>query len=198
MIGQLIECEADRNNKYYRVINDKGYKDGKKFPINEIVVADNKIDFNTTDRTKIGGFNISTHEFIFRWLIRGNTLCEVEIPDGCKIYKTGSKNGIYVAEKIILRNPIKIDDDFAMKLYLDSKLPEESYYEAMTACSICGYINTALKVCEDKVNKNNVDIVISRLESYCKRREDEKFINDPFEISIVQKLRNKLMEIKNS
>ena len=43
MIGQLIECEADKNTKYYRVIHDKGYKDGRRFPINEVVVSDKKI-----------------------------------------------------------------------------------------------------------------------------------------------------------
>ena len=34
MIGQLIEYEADKNNKYYRVIHDKEYKDGRRLPIN--------------------------------------------------------------------------------------------------------------------------------------------------------------------
>ena len=28
MIGKLIECEADKNNKYYRVIHDEEYRDG--------------------------------------------------------------------------------------------------------------------------------------------------------------------------
>ena len=36
----------------------------------------------------------------------------------------------------------------------------------MTACAICGYIKTALKVCEDKVNKDNVDTVIIELEEF--------------------------------
>ena len=53
----------------------------------------------------------------------------------------------------------------------------------MTACAICGYIKTALKVCEDKVNKDNVDTVIIELEKFCKRRNDEKFIEDMSAIS---------------
>ena len=198
MIGQLIECEADKNNKYYRVIHDKEYKDGKRFPINEVVVSDKKIDFNATDGTKMGGFYISTYEYIFRWLIRGNILCEVIIPEDSKIYKTVSKNGIYIAEKIILENPIKIDDDLATELYLKSTLPELSYFDAMVACSICGYINTALKVCNDKVNKNNVDIAISKFEEFCKRREEEKYVNNISEINSVQVLYNRLKEIKNN
>ena len=45
-------------------------------------------------------------------------------------------------------------------MYLKSNIPEVSYFKAMTACAICGYIKTALKVCEDKVNKDNVDTAI--------------------------------------
>ena len=83
----------------------------------------------------MGGFCISTYEYIFRWLIRGDTLCEVKIPEDSKIYKTGSDNGIYLSDKIILTNPKKIDDNFAMELYLNSKLPERSYFIAIAVCA---------------------------------------------------------------
>lgn len=198
MLGKFFECEADKNNKYYRVIQTvKEYSDGRRFPINEVVISDQKIDLETTDRTKMGGFCISTYEYIFRWLIRGDTLCEVKIPEDSKIYKTVSENGIYIAEKIILTNPIKIDDNFAMELYLNSTLPEISYFKAMTACAICGYINTALKVCDDKVNIENVDIAISELEDFCKRREKENYINDALSIESIKILHDKLKQIKN-
>lgn len=199
MLGKFFECEADRNGKYYRVIQTiKEYSDGRRFPLNEIVVADNKVDLNATDRTKMGGFCISSYEYIFRWLIRGDTLCEVKIPEDTKIYKTVSKNGIYIADKIILTNPKKIDDDFAMNLYKVSTLPEISYFKAMTACSICGYINTAIQVCNDKVNKENVDIAIRELEDFCKRRDDEKYIDSPLAKESVKALYNRLTEIKNN
>ena len=199
MIGKFFECEADRNGKYYRVIQTiKEYSDGRRFPLNEVVVADNKVNLNATDNTKMGGFCISSYEYIFRWLIRGDTLCEVKIPEDTKIYKTVSKNGIYIADKIILTNPKKIDDDFAMNLYKVSTLPEISYFKAMTACSICGYINTAIQVCNDKVNKENVDIAITELEDFCKRRDDEKYIDNPLAKESVQILYNRLKEIKNN
>lgn len=198
MIGKFFECEADKNGKYYRVIQTiKEYSDGRRFPLNEIVIADNKVDLNATDRTKMGGFCISSYEYIFRWLIRGDTLCEVKIPENTKIYKTVSDNGIYIADKIILTNPKKIDDDFAMNLYKVSTLPELSYFKAMTACSICGYINTAIQVCNDKVNKENVDIAIKELEDFCKRRDDEKYIDNSLAKESVQILYNRLKEIKN-
>lgn len=34
MLGNFFEYEADKNNKYYRVIQTiKDYKDGRRFPI---------------------------------------------------------------------------------------------------------------------------------------------------------------------
>jgi hypothetical protein len=198
MIGKFFEYEAKRNAKYYRVIHTvKEYSDGRRFPINEIITSDKKVDLNATDLTNMGGFCISTYEYIFRWLIRGDTLCEVKIPEDSKIYKTGSDNGIYLSDKIILTNPKKIDDNFAMELYLNSKLPERSYFIAIAVCAICGYINTALKVCEDKVNKENVDVAIYEFEEFCKRKEEENYINNCFEIENVKIVFNKLEYIKN-
>ena len=44
MLGKFFECEADRNSKYYRVIQTiKEYRDGRRFPLDEIVVADNNL-----------------------------------------------------------------------------------------------------------------------------------------------------------
>lgn len=193
MLGKIFECEADKNSKYYRVIQTvKEYNDGRRFPIDEIVVSDKRVNLDATVPTEMGGFCISTYEYIFRWLIRGDTLCEVKIPEDSKIYKTVSENGIYIAEKMILTNPRKIDDNFAMELYLKSTLPENSYFKAMTACAICGYINTAIKVFEDKVNKENVDIARFEFEEFCKRREKENFITDSLAIETVKILYNKL------
>lgn len=199
MLGKFFECEADKNIKFYKVIQTvKEYSDGRRFPIDEIVIADKKINFNAEQQIDMGGFCVSTFDYIFRWLIRGDTLCKVIIPENEKIYKTVSENGIYIAEKIILTNPTKIDDDFATELYLKSNLPEVSYFKAMTACAICGYIKTALKVCEDKVNKTNVDIVIKELEDFCQRRKEEKYKDSELTQNTVQTLKNRLLEIKNN
>ena len=199
MLGKFFECEADRNKKYYRVIQTiKEYNDGRRFPIDKIVEATNKVNLNATSQSEMGGFCISTYEYIFRWLIRGDTLCEVKIPEDTKIYKTVSENGIYVSEKIILTNPQIINDNFAMELYSKSKLSEISYFKAMTACAICGYINTALKVCEDKVNKENVDTAISELENFCQRRKEENCENDFLKENNVKNIYDKLLEIKLS
>ena len=119
MLGKLFECEADKNKKYYRVIQTiKEYRDGKRFPINEI-------------------------------------------------YKVSSLNEI-------------------------------SYFRAMTACAICGYINTALKVCEDRVNTQNIGVAISELEAFCKRREEEHYEKNILEIESVKIIYDKLKEIQNN
>lgn len=196
-ISEFFESEADKNIKYYRVIQAvKGYRDGRRFPLNEVVISDKKVNIDAKAREDIGGFYISTLDYIFRWIIRGDTLCEVTIPEDTKIYKTTSENGIFVADKIILSNPIKLDEELVMKLYKSSSLPEISYFKAMTACAICGYTNVALKVCEEKVNKRNVDIAIKELEEFCKRRNDEKYIDtDEAKISL-QSLKDKLNKIK--
>ena len=199
MLGKFFECEADKNIKFYRVIQTvKEYRDGKKFPLNEIVTCERKINLNAETQKDMGGFCISTYNYIFRWLIRGDTLCEVIIPETEKIYKTVSENGIYIAEKIILTNPKRIDDNFATELYFNSNLPEVSYFKAMTACAICGYINTAIKVCEDKVNKTNIDIAIKELEDFCQRRKEEKYIETELINNSVKTLKKRLLEIKNT
>ena len=198
MLGKLFECNANKNMKYYRVIQTiKEYRDGKQFPIDEVVVADKEIDLNATESLEMGGFCISTYNYIFRWLIRGDTLCEVKIPEDSKFYKTINENDVYVCEKMILTNPKKINDNFAMELYKASSLNEISYFRAMTACAICGYINTALNVCEDKVNKSNVDIAIRELEDFCQRRKEEKIIDFELTRESLKILRNKLLEIKS-
>lgn len=198
MLSKLFECESNKNNNYYRVIQtQKEYSDRRIFPIDEIVVSDNPVNLEADDRTKMGGFCVSTKEYIFRWLIRGNTLCEVIIPDDYKIYKTIHKSGIYIADHIILTNPKEIDDEFATQLYLQSKLLDIEYFKAMTACAICGYINTALKVCHDKVNVQNVDTALNEFNSFCGRRINENFIDNEVARNSITLLYNELIKIKN-
>ena len=169
MLSEFFECESNKNNNYYRVIQtQKEYSDGRIFPIDEIVVSDNPVNLEADDRTKMGGFCVSTKEYIFRWLIRGNTLCEVIIPDDYKIYKTIHKSGVYIADHIILTNPKEIDDD-----------------------------NTALKVCHDKVNVQNVDTALNEFNSFCGRRINENFIDNEVARNFIKLLYNELIKIKN-
>ena len=88
-------------------------------------------------------------------------------------------------------------DEIAMYFYEKSILPEKSYFKAMAGCSVRGYMNTAIKIFTDKVNKDNVDTAIIELENFCTRRNNENFLEDVEAIENVKLLRNHLLEIKN-
>ena len=59
-----------------------------------------------------------------------------------------------------------VTDEVAMKLYLKSTIPEKSYYKSLAGLAIRGYVNTARKLIEDKVNKNNIDLVIDEINDF--------------------------------
>ena len=70
MLGKFLECEANKNDKYYRVIQTiKEYSDGKRFPIDEEVVADKGVNFNAIEQNEMGGFCITTYDYVFRCLL---------------------------------------------------------------------------------------------------------------------------------
>lgn len=45
----------------------------------------------------------------------------------------------------------------------------------MAGCAVRGYMNTALKIFEDKVNKENVRLVILEFEDFCKQGTEKQF-----------------------
>ena len=178
MISELIECEANNKDIYYKIVQlDSEYRDGNKFILDQILECNNKIDLKTNDRKNLGGFYISKYDFIFRWLIRGDTLCKVTIPEDSKVYKTISNNEIFLTNKMILTDPIKIDDNLATEMYKASNMPETSYYRALAACCIKGYINTSKLLVKERINKNNKEEAIKEFEDFCKSREEEYNIN---------------------
>jgi len=190
--------KADRNGKYYKIIQMyQKYRDGRFFPIDEIVECDTKVDLMADDYKKIGGFFISNYEWIFRWIIRGDTLCEVKIPNDSSIYRVEGKVKAFVANKIILTNPQKLDDDFVNVLYENSNLPENEYFRALAACSVKGYIKTATKLVTDKVNKSNINICIEEFKAFCERRNLE-YNTNTFEIEAIKKVIAMLNNIKNN
>ena len=187
--------EVDRENDYYKIVQmSSKYRDGRNFPIDDVVISDKKVNLKAESPNEMGGFCISDFEHIFRWLIRGDTLCKVVIPEDSHIYRTESNNGIYVADKIILTNPVLIDDNYAMYLYENSALPEVSYFKTLAACCIKGYNNTAIRVLKEKVNKSNQIIAIQEFEVFCKRRENEYGIKT-FDLELVKLIHRKLENI---
>lgn len=158
----------------------KASKEGVQYKIGEINETDNW-NPKTIKLEIMGGFSISTEESILRWLIRGDTIYDVTIPENTEVYDCWSPSaphGVFRTNRIIINNPRQVDDAFAMKLYEKSKLPEKSYYAALAICVIRGYMNTALKILRDKVDKNNIDEVIEVFKDWHKNRESGKFIEE--------------------
>jgi adenylate kinase family enzyme len=118
-----------------------------------------------------GGFNFSNEENILRWMIRGDTLYDVTIPDSAEVIKVNNEStpeGVYRTNKIIVTNPRVITDEMTMALYQKSKMPERAYFKTLAAMAIRGCENTALAIIQDKINQNNIDLAIEDYESFRK------------------------------
>ena len=114
---------------------------------------------------------------ILRWLVRGDTLYDVTLPSDAEIIDVESvsaPHAVFRSNKIILSNLRKVTDDIAMKLYLNSKLPEKSYYKSLAGCAVRGYKNTCFKIIEDRVNKNNIDLVLNEIYDFISPYNDKE------------------------
>ena len=153
--------------KYLKVMfGNKGVNFDYK--IDEVNVANNW-NPDTFDPKEMGGFNFSTEDKILRWLVRGDTIYDVIIPKDAEVIDCPSESaphGVFRSNKIILTNPKPMTDELAMKFYLKSDLPEKSYYKSLAGCAIRGYKNTCLKIIDDRVNKDNIDLVLSEIDDF--------------------------------
>ena len=157
-------------NKYLKVMfgTSSGANGNLNYKIDEINIANNW-NPKAENPEAMGGFNFSTEDKILRWLIRGDTLYDVEIPPNAEVIDCPSKSaphGVFRSNKIILHNPRKVTDEIALDLYKKSKLPEVSYYKSLAGCAIRGYRNTCLEIIKDKVNKNNIDLVLAEIDDF--------------------------------
>ena len=167
-----------------------------KYKIDEINIASNWNPM-AKEQEAMGGFNFSTEDKILRWLIRGDTLYDVEIPIDAQVIDCPSKSaphGVFRSNKIILHNPRKITDEMALDLYRKSKLPEIAYYKSLAGCAIRGYRNTCLEIIKDKVNKNNIDLVLSEIADFVSPYKDKE--NDAKDLEVFAEVMKILNEIK--
>ncbi len=65
-----------------------------------------------------------------------------------------------------------------MQLYKVSEIPEKSYYKAMAGCAVRGYINTAIQIFKDKVNKENVNLAFEEFKDFITPNDKEDFSED--------------------
>lgn len=139
-----------------------------QYKIGEINVSTN---WNPTasNPKEMGGFNFSTEDKILRWLVRGDTIYDVSISKNAEVIdceSASAPHGVFRSNKIILHNPRKVTDELAKELYLKSNLPELSYYKALAGLAIRGYINTCKKLIEDRIRKDNIDLVLAEIEDF--------------------------------
>lgn len=167
--------------------NDFNYK------INELNVSDNW-NPNAESGKDFGGFNYASEDSILRWLHRGDTIYDVEIPKDAENIKVEGATTIYRTNKIIIKNPRKVDDDLSLHFYKISNIPEEAYYKALGVVSIMNYRKTACAILKDKVNKNNIDKVLEEWNDFISHggKSDRKDINE-----LVKDVDKYLNEFKN-
>lgn len=146
--------------KYMRVMyGTKSHANGLEYKIDEINEAENW-NPNADNPEDFGGFNFSTEDKVLRWILRGDTLYDVEIPKDAEFIECENKNtphGIFRSNKIILTNPRILTNDLVMDLYLKSDLPDNTYFQCLTLLSLRNYDKVCEKIIKDKVNKNNVN-----------------------------------------
>lgn len=110
--------------------------------------------------------------------MRGDTLYDFTIPDDAKIIDCESPSaphGVFRSNKIIITNSRTVPDEMAMAFYYKSNLPEKSYFKAMAGCAVRGYMKTVIKIFEDKVNIDNINLALSEFKDFCKPKEIENF-----------------------
>ena len=171
------------------------FKDNRNIEENKEIISD-VWDPNNADWEKRGGINFSNEENILRWISRGDTLYEVELPNDAEIIKVNNQktpNGIFVSNKIIMQNPKPATDELTMELYKKSNMPLKTYFETIAALAIRGCYDTALEIIKDKVDMNNIDEVIDEYTNFIKPWH-EGHINQEIYDSVLEVLK----EIKSN
>ena len=178
--------------KYVKVMFDnKGAN--YEYKIGEVNIANNWNPKATSGR-EFGGFNYTTEDCILRWLHRGDTIYDVEIPDDAENVKIEGATTIYRTNKIIVKNPRKVTDETAYKFYEKANIPEKSYAKALCAVTLMGYEKTANAILKDKVNSENVDYYLEEWNDFFNFGGDGKRNTN---VPLIIDINNKLKAIKN-
>lgn len=141
-----------------------GHRENQKFEIGKAITCDTW-DPSNPDWDKRGGFNFTNEECALRWMSRGDTLYEVEIPSDAEVLEVRNDKtpgGIIVANKIILKNPVPISDELLIDFYHKSKLPLSTYFETIGLLAARGYYDISLMIIKDKVDMTNIDFALDK------------------------------------
>ena len=181
-------------SKFVKVMfgTTSGAKSDFKYKIDEVNISNNW-NPNAESGKDFGGFNYCSEECILRWLHRGDTIYDVEVPKDAENIKIEGATTIYRTNKIIIKNPRKVDDDLALHFYNISNIPEKSYYKALGGVAIMGYEKTARAILRDKVNESNIDEVLEEWNDFISHgnKNDRKNVNN-----LVKEIENYLYKLK--
>lgn len=178
--------------KYVKVMfGNKGAN--YEYKIDKVNIASNWNPKATSGR-EFGGFNYTTETCILRWLHRGDTIYDVEVPNDAENIKIEGATTIYRTNKIIVRNPRKVTDDMAYEFYKKANIPAKSYSKALCAVVLMGYEKTANAILKDKVNPENVEYYLEEWNDFFNLGGDGKR-NTAAPLTV--DIHNKLEVIKN-
>lgn len=167
-------------NKFVKVMfgTTSGAKRDFNYKLNEVNIANNW-NPKANNGKDFGGFNYCSEECILRWLHRGDTIYDVEIPDDAENIKIDGATTIFRTNKIIISNPRKVNDEMALHFYKISKIPEKSYYKALGVVSIMNYKQAAYAIIKDKINKDNIDEALEEWNDFISHggKNDRKDLN---------------------
>ena len=190
-------------NKYMKVMfgTKSSANSDFEYKIGEVNVANNW-NPKAKDPKDFGGFNFSTETKILRWLIRGDTIYDVTIPEDAEVIDCPSENcphGVFRTNKIILNNPRKVTEEMVITYYEKSDLPENTYYQCIVVMLYRNYINIAKRIINDKVNKDKIDICIKEFERMISDKHDgnEPIFNYDDLWKEAKEIYNILLDIRN-
>ena len=182
-------------NKFVKVINGttSSANPSIHYKINEVNCS-NEWNPNALKGKDYGGFSYTTEESIIRWLHRGDTIYDVEVPSDADNRRVEGETIIYRTNKIILRNPKKVTDDLVLYYYNISSIPEETYYITLPVLAIMNYRKTAYQLLKDKENKKNIEEVISKWNYFI--YHGGEYNKDKY-YPLVEEIEKELYKIKN-
>ena len=161
--------------KYIKLLDGiKSNANGFEYKIGEVNVANNW-NPKTMEPELMGGFSFSVEDKIIRWIHRGDTVYDVEIPEDAEVIDCSGPscpNGVFRSNKIILSNPRKLNEEMVMDFYKKSNLPQKTYYHCIVVVLHRSYLNVAKQIIKDKVNKENINDCINEFESFITEKRD--------------------------
>ena len=160
-------------SKYVRVMDGaKSNAGGFEYKLDEVNIA--KLwNPSTMEPDKMGGFNFETEDKILRWLHRGDTIYDVDIPNDAIVILCDESKGVYRSNKIIVSNPKKITDDLVLDLYKKTTLSNKILADCLVILIWKDRIKISKYIINDRVNKNNVDEFYTEFMNYSSKNNFE-------------------------